>query len=523
MIDGKTCYTVDGFLKFSQYDFSEKPYRFTPTLTVDIVKEVGLGDAYRIVIHANRKMEIVHDHPRGLSYAWRTVQAYIEKHGSLPIGMIEDGPDMAIRGIIEGFYGPPWSHEDRLDMLDFLEQKRMNAYFYAPKDDIYHRQAWRTLYPENTFVKLQHLIKMSAKRQLDFYFCISPGNDFDYTSDEDFASLFAKIDQVAAEGVSHWCLLLDDIDYQLSATAQQLFQSPGLAHAAITNRLRDYLHQKYAHYTLIFCPTEYWQLNDSPYRTDLRSALAEDVAVFWTGFNTIAEYIPEHEAKAVKAIFDRPLVLWDNYPVNDVTTDMVFLGPLVNRSANLGAHHLGMTANPMVQWHLSKIALATMADYMWDCHRYDPSTAYHRAVEWLFPQRTIREAVIEIAQHFQHSLLRYDRQNPYWCALDNEDEGQLDEAFKRLETALDTLETVPDLVFVQQFKPWLDRLRFDILLYWAVRRHEDDAIQKLLKRLSTFNHVSGLNLSLRYALKKGYYDGEVEPFKRPNYREVNHA
>ena len=39
--------------------------------------------------------------------------------------VIADYPAFQIRGVIEGFYGPPWSHEDRLDMLRFEGQHRL--------------------------------------------------------------------------------------------------------------------------------------------------------------------------------------------------------------------------------------------------------------------------------------------------------------------------------------------------------------------------------------------------------------
>lgn len=31
----------------------------------------------------------------------------------------------AIRGVIEGFYGRPWSHQQRLDLIDFIGQRGM--------------------------------------------------------------------------------------------------------------------------------------------------------------------------------------------------------------------------------------------------------------------------------------------------------------------------------------------------------------------------------------------------------------
>jgi len=44
------------------------------------------------------------------------------------------------RGIVEGFFGPPWSIEQRCAMFEFGAKHAMNTYLYAPKDDPYHRE-----------------------------------------------------------------------------------------------------------------------------------------------------------------------------------------------------------------------------------------------------------------------------------------------------------------------------------------------------------------------------------------------
>ena len=47
-----------------------------------------------------------------------------------------------ISGIIEGFYGPPWSHETRLDFIDFLAAHGGNTYVWAAKLEPRHRELW---------------------------------------------------------------------------------------------------------------------------------------------------------------------------------------------------------------------------------------------------------------------------------------------------------------------------------------------------------------------------------------------
>ena len=45
-----------------------------------------------------------------------------------------------LRGVVEGFYGTPWTFAERVEILEFCRQNNLNAYIYAPKDDIYHRE-----------------------------------------------------------------------------------------------------------------------------------------------------------------------------------------------------------------------------------------------------------------------------------------------------------------------------------------------------------------------------------------------
>ncbi|MFQ5541227.1 MAG: beta-N-acetylglucosaminidase domain-containing protein, partial [Candidatus Binatia bacterium] len=46
------------------------------------------------------------------------------------------------RGIVEGFFGPPWSMSHRSSLFEFGAKRGMNTYLYAPKDDPYHREHW---------------------------------------------------------------------------------------------------------------------------------------------------------------------------------------------------------------------------------------------------------------------------------------------------------------------------------------------------------------------------------------------
>ena len=60
-----------------------------------------------------------------------------------------------ILGVVEGFYGKPWSAAERVRLFERMKEQKMNCYIYAPKDDEKHRAEWRTSYTENELAWLR--------------------------------------------------------------------------------------------------------------------------------------------------------------------------------------------------------------------------------------------------------------------------------------------------------------------------------------------------------------------------------
>ena len=58
-------------------------------------------------------------------------------------------PAFPVRGYIEGYYGRLLDWRDRHRLVDRLSETGMNAYCYAPKEDLFHRVEWRTPWPES--------------------------------------------------------------------------------------------------------------------------------------------------------------------------------------------------------------------------------------------------------------------------------------------------------------------------------------------------------------------------------------
>jgi hyaluronoglucosaminidase len=275
-----------------------------------------------------------------------------------------------VRGVIEGFYGPPWSHAARLDLVAFVAERAMNAYVYAPKSDPRHRDRWRDAYEPAEAAQLAALAAACADAGVRFGFAISPGLDVDYRDARDRQILVAKLAPLLDGGVDWVVLALDDIANRPGLAVEQAELATWLASTLPAVRL-----------TLV--PTEYVGTHPSPYLAELAAGVPATVELMWTGPTVCSPVIDATAAKGWRAaIGDHPLVLWDNYPVNDTVMEAeLHLGPYTGRAAGLTDELDGVLCNPMLQPHASKVALATAAEFLRDPAAYEPAAAWARAID----------------------------------------------------------------------------------------------------------------------------------------------
>ena len=150
----------------------------------------------------------------GTFYGVKTLTQLVTNTGSKVYSndvVITDEPTMKTRGIVEGFYGTPWTQEDRLNQIRFYGENKMNTYIYAPKDDPYHRDQWRDPYPQEEMARMQELINTANENKVDFVFAISPGKDIDMNSEADYKALVDKCESLYDMGVRSFAILWDDI------------------------------------------------------------------------------------------------------------------------------------------------------------------------------------------------------------------------------------------------------------------------------------------------------------------------
>ncbi|MBE0594164.1 MAG: beta-N-acetylglucosaminidase domain-containing protein [Gemmatimonadales bacterium] len=287
-------------------------------------------------------------------------------------------------GVIEGFYGPPWSHQGRLDMLRFMGRVGLTHYYYAPKDDPYHRARWSEPYPDAAFRRLGELATVARSSGVVFVYAISPGGSIVYADSGDYARLLAKIDRVAGLGVTAFALFLDDVPPTLQHPADRAaFADLAAAQASLIGRLHTVLAARGA--SLAVTPTTYTDAwGDRGYLARLGAVVPPDVPFFWTGIDVASPEITTEQAVEWGQIIGRPPLVWDNYPVNDFARWRLFLGPVRHRSADLYRHTVGIIANPMNEAHASMLALATLASYAAAPDVYDPASALSDAVALLY-------------------------------------------------------------------------------------------------------------------------------------------
>lgn len=278
---------------------------------------------------------------------------------------------LACRGVVEGFYGEPWSHADRLAWFDRAGGLGLDHYVYAPKDDPWHREEWREPYPADRLGSLASLAAAAEQRGVRFVYAISPGLSMRYDDPEEHRTLAAKCRQLLEAGIHSFALLFDDVPMDEP-------EALGRAHGETAARFeRGFLRPAGIDEPVLLCPTDYAGVATTPYRTALAEALPADARLFWTGADIVVGEVTADDIRLAVESYGRELVLWDNFPVNDFDRSRVFLGPLTGRAAAPGL--VGIAANPMVEAAASRFALNTVAEWAADPEVYEPAAAAGRA------------------------------------------------------------------------------------------------------------------------------------------------
>lgn len=286
---------------------------------------------------------------------------------------ITDSPMTEVRGVIEGFYGNPWSYDDRVSQFDFYGRNKLNTYIYGPKDDPYHHSRWYEPYPETESEQLKSLIGHAADNRVKFVWAMHPSNSI--TSADDKQKALEKFEQMYKLGVRAFAIFFDDISAK-SVDDQ----------VAYLNFLTDeFVRTHEGVEPLIVCPTQYNKLwSGGDYLPKMGQGLYPEIRIMWTG-NSVVDMIDRADCEWFKGQTGRDPFIWLNYPVNDYGLHHLLMGPVTGNGTDIHDCVSAFCSNPMQYAEASKVALYSIADYAWNPEEYDAPRAWLRSMEVLAP------------------------------------------------------------------------------------------------------------------------------------------
>ncbi len=281
-------------------------------------------------------------------------------------------------GIIEGYYGRPWSWQARAETMAFLAPHGYRFFLYAPKADPFLRRRWREPYPAVALDQLKAFSRACAAHGVAFGVGLSPFEiyrSFDTAAKADLARKLAELDEA---GVERLAILFDDMRGDL----------PGLARDQIA--ILHWIAERTKASKVILCPTYY---SDDPvldrvfgarpeaYLEDLGVGLDAAIDLFWTGEEVCSrQYGLGHLDRVADTLRRKPLI-WDNYPVNDgpLMSQSLHLRAFTGRPAGMAGRIAGHAVNPANQPILSRVPAVTLAQSYDEGDAYEYGPAFRRA------------------------------------------------------------------------------------------------------------------------------------------------
>ena len=299
-------------------------------------------------------------------------------------------------GIIEGFYGPLWSWEERRQLVAALAPHGYRNYWYAPKADAFLRRRWNEPHPQAEADELAGFARFCRNHGVRFGIGLSPFEVFNHFDDSAKTALRDKLAAFDQLGITDLAILFDDMK---SDTPELAARQADIIHWVADRSTAD---------QLTVCPSYY---SDDPvldrvfgprpehYLEDLGKALDPSVQVFWTGEEVCSREISPGHLQRVSEALGRKPVLWDNYPVNDGDrmSRHLHLRAFTGRPAANGPCLSGHAINPALQPTLTVIPAITLARSYEQGAGYQYGKAFQLAAEEVLGK--------ELAQQVQADLL----------------------------------------------------------------------------------------------------------------------
>lgn len=446
--------------------------------------------------NGSAEVVIIGENTDAAFFGLASLEQMLEKGtANIPKVTLYDYADQQSRGLVEGYYGYPYSVAVKKDLMRFMMRMKMNTYMYGAKSDVYHSQKWEAAYPATLTAQqvknglltqnmIREIAATSQDTKVNFIWAIHPGNSF--VEDANVVNrIMNKYSRMYDLGVRQFAVFVDDVGVPKS-------EADCKTNADHLTALQAAIDKKWNSQTakpedrvrpLHFVPQVYtlsW-VGEAD-RKRFYNALAktpDKITIYITGWGVWS--VPNSsDLDVVRKELQRPAAWWWNYPCNDNADGQVYPSdmyynffemPAVANNAKMPKqleHGLGIVSNPMQEGEISKTALFSVADYAWNNAAFDNMKSWNASFSRILstPEQ----------QHAYKTLIPYLRWN------DAEDMQQAIARFKaghtdklkqlveRLLPAAETLVRLKDSAVENErllytdLAPWLLKLRTMLLV-----------------------------------------------------------
>jgi hyaluronoglucosaminidase len=300
---------------------------------------------------------------------------------------------------MECFYGPLWSPGARREVVRAAARHGATSYVYGPAADLRTGERWREPYTGADGMHLEGVADDVRAAGLELVWRVSPGAPLARSAAMALAdgaeldTLVRRLREAVALGADRVLVAFDDIDAAVDGGTRLAFRHDvhplAAAHASVLNGCARALGELGV--PMLACPTHYWGVSPSRYRSRLGELLDPDVVVCWTGPAVVATRVLAAQAEMAREQFGHDLYLWDNYPVNDwdvesagfsndIEPRRLPLAPLEGREPRVADVVVGYGANLALQALAGVPALCTALDWARSPDAYDPAVSFARAL-----------------------------------------------------------------------------------------------------------------------------------------------
>lgn len=321
-----------------------------------------------------------------------------------------DFADIRERGIVEGYYGVPYSRDVTKDIFRYMARFKLNTYMYGAKSDPYHSQYWESPYPTSitadqekigylTQDMLRDITSEAHRCKVNFIWAIHPGGAFTNSGNTTVVSnIMKKFEAMYDLGVRQFGVFVDDVGVPTDAATLQL-------NADRVTEIQNLIDAKWnieeaepsdTVKPLFFVPQLYvlsWSSVEGCQKFfGALNKVPSKVQIFITG-NYVWTVPNSTDLATAKSYLGRNLAWWWNYPCND--NDVTKLFPMDTYSNFSDEKHISASArmeqnlqgtetllsNPMQQGEVSKISFFSIADYAWNNSAFNNEKSWEASFE----------------------------------------------------------------------------------------------------------------------------------------------